>query len=234
MKQAALSQAPAAERSLRVIPNPIDIITFVPPPSPRTPPARGNILYTGRIHPEKGVHILVQAFKIINAEFPETKLTLIGPQATAVGGGGSAYIEELRALGAGLPMELRPPISDPKELAEELWKASLYCYPSLAERGESFGVAPLEAMATGLPVVVSKLLVFSDFVTDGETGLVFDHRADQPDRALAGKLRALILDDALRGKIGSRGASRALDFGYECVAEAFLDDFNNLSRATNA
>jgi glycosyltransferase involved in cell wall biosynthesis len=158
---------------------------------------------------------------------------LIGPRETNVGGGGAIYISELNQLAEGLPVEFRPSISDPEKLAKELCAASIYCYPSLAEKGESFGVAPLEAMATGLAVVVSSLSVFRDFIKDGETGLVFDHRSNRPEQELAAKLRILLTDDQLRNKIERQAAITARQFGYEKVADAFLNDFDNLAQTAD-
>jgi glycosyltransferase involved in cell wall biosynthesis len=177
---------------------------------------------------------LIRAFRIINSEFPHTALTLVGPLELDEGGGGAGYAVELELLAQGLPVVFKRPLKDPKELASELRAASLFCYPSLAEKGESFGVAPLEAMATGLAVVVSNLAVFTDFIEDGETGLVFDHKSSRPSQDLASKLRTLILDDELRGKIERQAASKALQFDYDTVAEAYLNDFTNLAQAADA
>lgn len=229
--QAAALQHFPSRAVLKTIPNPVDLETFTPPMSPRPPAAQGTILFTGRIHPEKGLHLLIRAFRIINSEFPTVGLRLVGPQDTGVGGGGAKYIRELNKLAEGLPVEMHPLIRDPKELAIVLQNASIFCYPSLAEKGESFGVAPLEAMATGLPVVVSNLAVFRDFIEDGETGLVFDHRACRPEQELASKLRTLVLDDQLRNMIAWKASLRALQFGYDLIAEEFLNDFSSLTQS---
>jgi glycosyltransferase involved in cell wall biosynthesis len=83
-------------------------------------------------------------------------------------------------------------------------------------------------MATGLPVVVSNLACFRDFVRPGENGLVFDHRASNPAEGLGQALAQLIDDPALAARMGSAGAATATGFGYEQVADAYIADFRDL------
>jgi glycosyltransferase involved in cell wall biosynthesis len=226
--EAARKELPSAGHQIKQIPNAVDLALFCPPESPRPRASEGVILYAGRIHPEKGVHLLVRAFGIISRDFPSVKLVLVGPQGTNLGGGGTVYLSELERLALGLPLFILPPISEPARLAQKMKEASIFCYPSLAEAGESFPVAPLEAMATGLPTVVSKLSVFDGLIEDGSTGLIFDHKSDKPEEALASKLKSLLLDDDLQTKIGHQAARESLQFGYETIAEAFLNDFASL------
>jgi glycosyltransferase involved in cell wall biosynthesis len=222
-------QVPSAKERIVRIPNAVDLTLFCPPDCPRKIASESTILYAGRIHPEKGVHLLVRAFRIISSEFPRAKLVLVGPHETHLSGGGAVYLSEVKALGIGLPVTILPAINEPRELAQRMKEANVFCYPSLAEVGESFPVAPLEAMATGLPIVVSKLAVFDDLFEDGSTGMVFDHRSDKPEEDLAAKLRVLLSDDGLQRKMGSEAAAKALQFGYEAIAEVFLDDFARIA-----
>jgi glycosyltransferase involved in cell wall biosynthesis len=221
----AVRQCPSLSSRLRTIPNPIDTVIFRPPISSRRRPGNKTILYTGRIHPEKGLHILIGALRLLNADFPDVSLTMIGTQETAAGGGGAEYVSRLQTLARGIPVTLKPPIGNPEQLATELQNADIFCYPSTADKGETFGIAPLEAMATGLPVVVSKLQVFTDFISDCETGMIFDHQAENPEQQLASKLRMLLVDDDLREKLGSRAATKAIEFSYEKIAEIMLHEF---------
>jgi glycosyltransferase involved in cell wall biosynthesis len=110
-------------------------------------------------------------------------------------------------------------------LAAVYHKADLFCYPSLAERGETFGVAPLEAMATGLVPVVSDLACFRDFLAAGVNGVVFDHRAPDAARRLAGALDGLLADPAARREMGTRAAERAAAYSLPRVADLYLADF---------
>jgi glycosyltransferase involved in cell wall biosynthesis len=224
-----VKQTPSVASLVRVVPNPIDINVFVPPSQPRSGRTGPRvILYTGRVHPEKGVHLLIDAFTKLAANHPDIRLRIVGPMAIDEGGGGDDYISPMKQACAGLPVDFVAPIYDRHALARELQAADIYCYPSLADKGESFGVAPLEAMATGLSPVVSGLSVFRDFITDGQTGVVFDHQADDAAARLAQAIAALLADPRRRDEMGRRAASVAASFSVERVADLFLNDFTQL------
>src|SRR5712691_10544653 len=124
---------------------------------------------------------------------------IVGPTGTRLCGGGEGYLTSLQsAAGKGEgKISFTGPIFDPGELASVFRKARLFIYPSLSERGESFGLAPLEAMADGCAVLVSNLDCFQDFIRDGQTGFVFDHRLKSPVEALREKIQNVIVDQAL-------------------------------------
>ena len=98
----------------------------------------------------------------------------------------------------------------------------------MAERGETFGLAPLEAMSCGCPALVSGLACFRDFIEAEKDGFVFDHKADNPAEALSLKLRSL-LENPEKLKIACEPALRkATQFEASRVADAFLADFEEL------
>lgn len=235
---AAVSQAvadrigadhPELAARTRIMPNPIDTALFTPPPLARDYSGAKTLLYTGRLHPEKGIGLLLEAFGLLFPRWPGLKLRLLGPWRIEDGGGGTAYLASLRRRAAALPVEFAGPVADKAQLAQALQAAHVYAYPSLADAGESFGVAPLEAMGTGLPVVVSDLACFRDFVEDGVTGLVFDHRRPDAARQLAAKLETLLAAPEPRTTLGQRAAARAAEFGYPAIATRYLDDFQELA-----
>jgi phosphatidylinositol alpha-mannosyltransferase len=98
-------------------------------------------------------------------------------------------------------------------------------------KGETFGVAVAESMAAGCAVVVSALGCFSDLVTNGETGLVFDHESADSDRLLADSLGRLVADAALRKDLASRGQLHARKFDYPEVSRNILEDLAFLTGA---
>ncbi len=212
----------------RVIANPIHTDIFVPPQQRAWGDAPQTILYTGRIHPEKGLDLLIDAFRLVHQQHPSTRLRLVGPVRASEGGGGEAFQDLLARKAQGLPVEFGAAINDRPGLARELQAAHYYCYPSIAAAGETFGVAPLEAMATGLPVVVSALSCFAEFVRDGENALVFDHRASDAASRLAASLERLLTDHALRQHVSRQAAATAGRFGYEAIADEYLADFESL------
>ena len=210
-------------------PPPLDVAEL-DAPRPR------RILYLGRIHPEKGLDILLRAFGQFLKNDPELAsdwtLQLVGPVDARRGGGGAAYKAELEALCA--PFRGRVDWVDfvsGDALIDVYRQASIFVYPSVAEKGESFGLAPLEAMALGCASVVSDLACFRDFLVDGETGLIFDHRAPHPEEGLCTQLRRLAGDPALRGRLVREGYAKSREYTRERVAALYLEDFETLLRS---
>jgi glycosyltransferase involved in cell wall biosynthesis len=217
-------QCHALASRVRVIPNPIDTDTFHP--SARlAPEVEKTLLFVGRIHPEKGVHALVKAFVGFALARPDWKLQLVGPVLEAQGGGGASYERMLKLLAREAPVEFSGPVFDHRILAEILRGAAMFCYPSFAESGEALPVAPLEAMACGLPILTSDLECFRDYLVDGETGFTFDHRTGDPVESLVDRLGSLASRPDLLAKVRAAGALRAAQFGYSAVADRFLEEF---------
>lgn len=225
IQEAIANQYPALTSRIQVIPNPIDTRVFSPPLSPRPMRENKTILYVGRIHPEKGIHLLLDAFAILSEQLPQVKLRILGPVKESQGGGGEDYLRTLHAKAQGLLVEFLPPIFDLNKLAKTYRDADLFCYPSLAEKGESFGVAPLEAMATGLVPIVSDLACFRDFIKEGQTGYFFNHRSPEAAKNLALTLASAILNEETTSQIAVKAAQQATEFSYEQVALLYLQDF---------
>lgn len=105
----------------------------------------------------------------------------------------------------------------------------IFCYPSLAERGETFGVAIAEAMAAGAAPVVSNLACFNELVRDGDTGLVFDHRGPGAEERLADVLARLLSDAALRRSLAQRAQAHARRYDYADSARTVLGELAALT-----
>ena len=228
VKNRLLAQCPAASRIVKVIPNPIDTYVFKPPAAERSYSGKKDFLYAGRIHPEKGLLLLIRAFRRVFQAGGDVRLTIGGPASVQEGGGGAGYLAMLKQEASGLPVKFSEPVYEKSELARIYQQAHVFCYPSLADEGESFGVAPLEAMATGLPTVVSSLDCFRDFVEPGKTGFCFDHTAEDAEKQLYRQLRALAVDPDLAARIGRMAARRAEAYSTETIAEKYLQDFEEI------
>jgi len=192
-----------------------------------------TILYVGRVHPEKGVHLLIEAFVRLPEQLrTKWKIVIVGPVETRLGGGGDPYRTQLEraAGGAKNQIEMRGSIFDAAELETEFRKASLCVYPSLAERGETFGLAALEAMAHGCPVLVSALGCFRDFIDEGVTGFFFDHRQPDPAKVLSNKVAQILEDADLLASVSEAGWRKTAAYTLPRVAEQFLDDFAELQQ----
>jgi len=229
-----IEECPAAAPLIRIFPNPIDTDTFVPPAQPRDYSREQTLLYTGRIHPEKGLLLLADAFRIFRQRNPasQLRLRLVGPWKVEDGGGGQPYVDQLRQRLGDIPFDMPGPIYGRQELARELQQAHFYVYPSQAERGEASPVAPLEAMATGLVPIVSDLPQFMDYLTDGETGAVFNHRGETGPENLARLLERLTQTPVTELQAWSeRAARQGARFSISHIAELYLKDFEELVRA---
>jgi glycosyltransferase involved in cell wall biosynthesis len=188
-----------------------------------------TIGFVGRLHPEKGIALLLGAAFILatRTNIPEWKLKIVGPESVSEGGGGDVWLVGLKNDAARLlgdRVEWTGPEFDPEPLARHFGTMDIFCYPSLAEKGETFGVSVAEAMASRCAVVVSALECFGDLVIDGQTGSVFDHRAKEPEVLLANALARLLADSTLRKDVAIRGQEHSRRFDYPDVSEKILSD----------
>jgi glycosyltransferase involved in cell wall biosynthesis len=134
----------------------------------RGEPSVPTIMYVGRIERTsawKGVDVLIQAFSLVHEKLPEARLVLVG--------GGDA-IDDHRELAGRLGVApavtfLGPLTGD--ELVSAYQNASVVVLPSRTE-AESFGLALIEAMACGRPVIGSRIGGIPEVIADEETGLL--------------------------------------------------------------
>ena len=167
------------------------------------------LLAVGRLAARKGYASLLRGFARVHATAPSTRLVIVGRGhlrsrlnrlAKSLGVGESVYFEP------GMPFE---------ELAELFRSADLVVYPSYYE-GQ--GLIPLEAMASGTPVVTVNHGPLPEMVDDSVGGLFT--MADEESMAEA-ILTELTSDATLNGK-GDNGRRRGLEsFTYEGNAESF-------------
>jgi glycosyltransferase involved in cell wall biosynthesis len=191
-----------------------------------------TIGYVGRIHPEKGIDLLLRAAARLatRGNLPAWRLVLIGPSSVPAGGGGEGYKSSLISnysplLGDRLRFE--GPEFEPAKLAARYAQVDVFCYPSIAETGETFGVSVAEAMAAGCAPIVSALDCFRELVIHGQTGLVFDHRAADADDRLANEIERLLRDAQLRRLVADRAQQHVRQYDFMQVADLVL---NHLSR----
>jgi glycosyltransferase involved in cell wall biosynthesis len=225
---AIIAEAPELQAKIRVIPNALPFHLEESPDIPRTK----TILYVGRIHPEKGLELFLRALSLLSNELgTRWTVKIVGSHQTQYGGGGEDFLRKLQEIAhrSGANIEWSGPIFDEKKLSTEYRSAMLFVYPSIAETGEALPLAPLEAMAHGCAPLVSNLLCFRDYIEDGVTGFVFDHRGENPEKKLADRLGALLqLDASALLQIGAAARAKAAEFAIEPVARRYLNDFASL------
>lgn len=98
--------------------------------------------------------------------------------------------------------------------------ADAYAGPSLED---AFALPPAEAMACGLPVIVSRQAGVSEIITHGEDGLILQDPRDAEE--LAGLLRRLLADPEFARRLGERAAQRAAQLSWEANAAALRELF---------
>lgn len=231
IREAIVAEVPKRDSTTVCIPNPLPEAPadFDLAPDETRPKC---LLYTGRVHPEKGLDLLVAAIaRLPEKVFAGWKLIVVGPSDAAAGGGGAEYLASLKNLAAAAPerIEWAGPTYDAARLAGYYRSASLFVYPSVAERGETFGLSPLEAMSHGCPALVSNLACFRDFIDDGTNGAIFDHRGADPAQALADALSQLIAAPEQIDRMRAAALAKAREYSVDRIAGLYLQDFQSLS-----
>lgn len=210
----------------RILPFPLPIDwTLHATAAARTTPL--TIGFIGRLNPEKGVELLLAAAARLAArtDLPPWRLRLVGPVSIPAGGGGEAWLDRLKTRFTsqlGDRLEICPPEFDAAKLARHYGALDIFCYPSLAEQGETFGVAVAEAMAAGCAPIVSGLACFHELVREGSTGLVFNHTSPSAETDLADLIARLLVDDDERHRLSARAQAHTRQFDYPVVASTLL------------
>jgi glycosyltransferase involved in cell wall biosynthesis len=196
-----LSGSRAARKGrVTVIPNGVDGVRFRPAAPPGADRSSVTIGTLANLRPEKGLQQLLEAAARVARSAPHARFVIWGEGALR--GELDATIQALALTGA---VELRGTTRDPDAA---LRQCDIFVLPSLSEASSN---VVLEAMATGLPVVATRV--------GGTPGLVDDHRTgilvppgDAP--GLAQAILTLLETPALAAEMGARGRARALaEFG---------------------
>jgi glycosyltransferase involved in cell wall biosynthesis len=177
-----------------------------------------TLVYTGRLHPQKGLDTLLQAVHLAAARRPEALLRL-----WILGTGEAA--EHLARLRTSLQLDSIVHFwGQVDDVSPYLAQADLFVLPSYAE---GMSNALLEAMACGLPCVATAVGGNVDLIREGETGLLVEPGDVQ---ALCQAILALAADESLRERLG-RGARKAVDRCYALphVAARYLELYQSLA-----
>ena len=186
--------------AIEVIPNFVDTEKFRPPGeqagrvvAAQTAAHPRVLTHVSNFRPLKRVADVVRIFAAVRAEIP-SRLDLVGE------GPERPHVEALvKALGLDAHVRF---LGERGDLVEILQQSDLFLLPS---QTESFGLAALEAMACGVPVVASDVGGVSEVVADGETGFL---AAVGDIASMAGHARHLLTDESLRRRMS--GAARHL------------------------
>jgi glycosyltransferase involved in cell wall biosynthesis len=154
-------------------------------------------LYAGRVSIEKNLQLL-------------RKLDLSGGRDLVVVGDGP-YTETLRAA---QPQARFTGFLTGADLQQAYADADIFVFPS---KTDTFGNAVLEAMASGLPVIVTDVLGPKDFVRHGETGFIASG-----DEEFVEYHRRLVRDHDLRARMGRAARAYALTCSWDAIFEEQL------------
>ena len=202
-----------------IIPNGVDTERFTPDVAPMEQYCDGkqNILFLGRLEHRKGLKYLLEAYRLVKKEIPNSRLIVVGP-GTRLRKGYESFVqqnhlEDVVFVGY-IPEEDKP---------RYFKTADVYCAPSTGH--ESQGIVLLEAMAVGTPIVASNLEGYAGVVTHGQEGLLVPPKNSAE---LAKALIFLLRDKSLRQKMGARGRITAEQYSWERVARRVCDYYNKV------
>lgn len=225
----------------RTVYNGVDVEQFSPASDRAAKPrATRNLLFVGRISPEKGLHHLLDAFAIVLKSNPDVHLTLIGPEWVLP----AEFLAELsdepgvrdlrRFYGRqSYPAYLRSRLDS--ALAGRVTFAGMVKHPQLVDYyrnadavilpslSETFGVSLIEAMSCGVPVIASAVGGMRELVQHETTGLL----APPGDpKALAEAILRLLKDPALAAALARAGRQRAQEtFSWDQIAGNMLRQY---------
>ena len=178
------------------------------------------ILYVGRIEPLKGIDILIRAVPLLECA-NDLRVMVVGGNPS-----GDTEMERLKTiaeeLGIGDSVTFTGPVPQDR-LPTYYSAADIYVLPSHAE---SFGLAALEAMACGTPVVVSRVGGLKTFVENGKTGYLAPWRCPE---AFAQRLDMLLANPDLRNAMGNAAREKALSMSWSHVADRMLGYYGGLA-----
>lgn len=203
------------ERMVRIASG-VDADAYAPGPSrvAATLPPSPRVVFTGRLHPQKNLDVLIDAWPAVLARSPAT-LVLVGQ-----GPERDRLAAKARTLGVEPHIHFAGPAGD---VSDMLRAADVFVLPSVAE-GMSNSL--LEAMATGLPCVASDIGGNQDLLGPGGAGVLV---AGQDPSRWAEAISGLLLDPARRSALGT-AARRRVDEEY--AVGRVIDRFEEVYRQT--
>ena len=176
-----------------------------------------TVVCVANLRAQKGHDVLLDAFEQVRRAVPDCRLLLVG------GGELRASLEERAArLHLGDSVEFLGPVDD---VWAQLRRADVF---ALASRYEPLGIAVMEAMAAGLPVVASATGGIPELVCDGLTGAL---TPPGDDVAIAAQLVRLLRDPELCRRMGAAGSVAAAGRTMTATVDAYFALYEGLIRS---
>lgn len=186
---------------------------------------RPTVLFIGRLIPQKGLHVLLDAMAHVHKQVPDATLVVIG---SPFYGRNSAtrYVRQIKAHPVVQEGRIRfIPFISPQKIHQYYHVGDVFVTPSIGK--EAFGLVNVEAMASGLPVVAHDVGGISEIIEHGETGYLTKPAA--PPEQLAHDIATLLTDDQKRFAFGHAGRKRVeTHFSWESVAANYRTLYDSL------
>jgi glycosyltransferase involved in cell wall biosynthesis len=199
-----------APQLVHVLPHGLDLAAYVSvKPATGLPPARVRVAYAGRLDPLKGTDVLLEAWRQVQLVEPGVRLLLVGD------GAGGRYAGRAAQLGIAAGCDF---VGYAEDLKPWLAAADIFVLPSLQE-GASYAL--LQAQATGLPVVATRVGGNPELTHENETALLVPPANPE---ALAAALLELIRQPERRRQMGAAArVFMAEHFSLAVAVRTFLE-----------
>ena len=179
------------------------------------------ILYVGTVEPRKNLVRLIRAFRRLRQRGLPHALVIAGNRGWLCD---DIFQEASKGEAAGNVLFTGHVAAD--DLPHLYGAAALFVYPSLYE---GFGIPPLEAMASGIPVVCSNRSSLPEVV--GDAALLIDPEDEQ---AIAAAIEQGVQDEGLRARLRRKGLERASLFSWEKAARETLQLYEDTCRLSTS
>jgi glycosyltransferase involved in cell wall biosynthesis len=198
-----------------IVPNGVDLNVFQPGDSiPDNGPLR--LLCVGRLIARKGQNHLIEAVKRLTELGIDVTLDLIGE-----GDERRAYESQTEKFGLTLKIKFHGYV--PREqITKHYTRAHVFILPSY---NEGMSVATLEAMAAGLPLIITRTCGTQELVAEGVNGWTHDWGDIE---TLSAHIKRLATDRALARRMSLFSRSRAEQYSWEIGAAAYLELFKQV------
>ena len=210
----AQANVPYGSPKTVVIPPGVDVIQFSPRKDEQ--PVPGRIITVGGLLGRKGYDVVIRALARVLPSHRAAQLIVVGS---------GPHEQSLRALAdlLGITASITFAGHVPRaELPRLLRSAEVFCHPA---RWDTFPLAPLEAMACGIPTVVSSVGALPEIV--GRTGIVHTVGDDQE---LARHLVELLSSSRLRQALGVAARNRVVEhFTWQVMCDSYHELYSRLS-----
>ncbi len=178
-----------------------------------------NILFLGRLDKRKGLKYLLGAYSRLKWDWPNIRLIVVGPGSPDMDSQhimGERNLQDVMFVGG---------VSE-EDKARYFRSADVYCSPATGK--ESFGIVLLEAMASGAPIVASRIEGYSDVIRDGHDGVLVPPKNEA---ALASTIERLLQSETLRSNLSSNGLETVQEYRWDRVAQRVMDHYQERMEA---